>query len=293
MNLMIIGTGLIGGSFALALQEGRSNIRVTGVDKDKEHLQQALDQGIIHRSGTLEDVKEMDLVILAVPVNVAPTLLKQVLDRTTENTLVMDMGSTKEKLCRSVANHPRRKNFLAAHPIAGTEFSGPSAAFAQLYRNKKMVLCEVEKTDENLLQDALDLFEELGLEIRHMHPEEHDRHLAYVSHLSHISSFMLGNTVLEKEQDERNILDLAGSGFESTVRLAKSSPDMWVPILEQNREPVLEALDLYIMHLQDFRKSLEQEQYQDLYQDMKRANVLKPLLGKEPIEIKTTKNLQP
>lgn len=286
MKAMIIGTGLIGGSFALAIKEARPHIQITGVDKDEVHLQEALDRGIIQRTGKMQDVKEMDLVVLAVPVNVASALLGEVLDQVGDNTMVMDMGSTKEKLCKSVANHPRRKNFLAAHPIAGTEYSGPSAAFGNLYRNKKMVLCEVEKTDENLLQNALDIFEELGLEIRHMNPTEHDRHLAYVSHLSHISSFMLGNTVLEKEQDDRHILDLAGSGFESTVRLAKSSPDMWVPILEQNRGAVLEALDAYIVHLQDFRKSLDQENYQNLYWDMKRANVLKPLLEQDPVNIK-------
>lgn len=278
MKALIIGTGLIGGSFALALKEVRPNAVIIGVDAEEVHLQEALDLGIIDKKGSIEDVTQAELVVLAVPVSVASDLLTQVLDRIKENGLVMDMGSIKERLCLSVASHQRRENYLAAHPIAGTEYSGPAAAFAQLYRGKKMVLCEVEKTAAPLLEKALELFDQLGLEVRHMEPDAHDRHLAYVSHLSHISSFMLGKTVLDKERDERNILDLAGSGFASTVRLAKSSPDMWTPIFEQNREPVLEALDAYIAHLKTFRDGLENEDYQSLYEDMSRANVLKPLL---------------
>lgn len=278
MKALIIGTGLIGGSFALALKAVRPNAEIIGMDAEQAHLQQALDLGIIDRKGGIEAVEEADLVLLATPVSVATNMLGQVLDRIGDDALVMDMGSIKERLCLSVSNHKRRGNYLAAHPIAGTEYSGPAAALATLYRNKKMVLCEVEKTSVPLLEKALCLFEELGLEVRHMEPKDHDRHLAYVSHLSHISSFMLGKTVLDKERDERNILDLAGSGFASTVRLAKSSPDMWTPIFEQNREPVLEALDAYIAHLKTFRDGLKNEDYRSLYEDMKRANVLKPLL---------------
>lgn len=278
MKTLIIGTGLIGGSFALALKDVRPNAVIIGVDAKEAHLQEALDMGIIDQKGSIEDVAQADLVVLAVPVSVASDLLTQVLDRIKENGLVMDMGSIKERLCLSVASHKHRKNYLAAHPIAGTEYSGPAAALAQLYRNKKMVLCEVEKTAAPLLEKALGLFDQLGLEVRHMEPDAHDRHLAYVSHLSHVSSFMLGKTVLDKERDERNILDLAGSGFASTVRLAKSSPDMWTPIFKQNREPVLEALDAYIAHLKTFRNGLKNEDYQSLYEDMSRANALKPLL---------------
>lgn len=279
MKTVIVGTGLIGGSFALALKQARSGTVVTGVDNNEEHLQQALDLGVIDQAGSIDEVSKADLIVLAVPVHVATDLLITVLNKIKDTALVMEMGSTKEHLCLSVAAHKRRENFLAAHPIAGTEYSGPSAAFPELYHNKKMVLCETEKTSPDLLEVALELFDELGLLVRNMDPESHDKHLAYVSHLSHISSFMLGKTVLDKEKDERNILDLAGSGFASTVRLAKSSPDMWTPIFEQNREPVLEALDAYIENLLAFRTSLQNKDYQDLYREMKQANVLTPLLG--------------
>lgn len=283
MKAVVIGTGLIGGSFALALRQVSPGTVVTGVDTNEEHLQEALDLGVIDEAGSVNAVADADLVVLAVPVHVASELLVTVLNRISDKALVMDMGSTKEHLCLSVAEHRRRGNFLAAHPIAGTEYSGPSAAFSELYHDKKMVLCETEKTRPDLLEKALELFKDLGLQVRNMDPESHDKHLAYVSHLSHISSFMLGKTVLDKEKDERNILDLAGSGFASTVRLAKSSPDMWTPIFQQNREPVLEALDAYIENLMAFRTNLQNKEYQALHREMRQANVLTPLLGQDLI----------
>ncbi len=164
--------------------------------------------------------------------------------------LVIEVGSTKQIFCRTIADHPKRRNFLATHPIAGTEHSGPKAAIHGLFKNKTNIICEVEKTAFKLQEKALKLFSELGMRIRYMNPEAHDKHIAYVSHLSHISSFMLGKTVIEKEKNERDIFDMAGSGFESTVRLAKSSPEMWTPIFRQNKENVIETLDEYIANLE-------------------------------------------
>ncbi|CAN0533865.1 unnamed protein product, partial [Scytosiphon promiscuus] len=166
--------------------------------------------------------------------------------------VVIDAGSTKSLICKVVENHPKRRNFLACHPIAGTEFSGPSAAIEGLFMGKTNIICEIEKTAFKLQEKALELFQQLGMRIRYMNPEAHDKHIAYVSHLSHISSFMLGKTVIEKERNERDIFDMAGSGFESTVRLAKSSPAMWTPIFRQNKENVVETLGEYIQNLPEF-----------------------------------------
>src|SRR5690606_24061174 len=180
---------------------------------------------------------------LSIPVDRAVTELPKILDAISDNALVLDVGSTKAPICKAVETHPRRRNFLAAHPIAGTEFSGPTAAIKGLFQNKTNIICEVEKTAFKLQEQALQLFALLGMRIRYMNPEAHDKHIAYVSHLSHISSFMLGKTVIEKEKNERDIFDMAGSGFASTVRLAKSSPDMWTPIFKQNKVNVIETLE--------------------------------------------------
>ena len=221
MKVQIIGVGLIGGSFALDIKSAFSEAEIYGCDANTEHLAKAKALGMIDHQAELENIQQVDVVILAVPVDVAPGVLEQVLDLVNENTLVFDAGSTKEGICKTVANHPGRRNYLAAHPIAGTEFSGPEAAIPNLYRNKTIIICEVEKTAFKLQERALEIFQRLGMRIRYMDPKSHDKHIAYVSHLSHISSFMLGKTVLEKEKNERDIFDLAGSGFASTVRLAK------------------------------------------------------------------------
>lgn len=279
MKVHIIGTGLIGGSFAKDIRSIFPESTLTGIDASDDHLQKALDLGIIDNSGTLEDVKDADVVILAVPVDVSIGILQQVLDQINDNTLVFDVGSTKEKICAAIAGHPKRRNFLAAHPISGTEYSGPQAAVSGLYRNKTNIICEVEKTAFKLQERALEIFQKLGMRIRYMDPAAHDRHIAYVSHLSHISSFMLGKTVLEKEKNEKDIFDLAGSGFASTVRLAKSSPAMWAPIFEQNKENVLETLTEYIKNLTEFRSLLEEGDYKEVYSEMERTNHIKTILN--------------
>ncbi len=279
MRVHIIGVGLIGGSFAMDIRNAFSDVQLVGIDNNPDHLKQALSLGIIDEIEELNDVRTSDMVIVAVPVDVSIALIKKVLDIVEEHTLVIDTGSTKGKLCEALSTHPNRRNFLAAHPISGTEFSGPQAAVKDLYRNKTNIICEVEKTAFKLQEKALELFQKLGMRICYMDPKSHDRHIAYVSHLSHISSFMLGKTVLEKEKDERNIFDLAGSGFASTVRLAKSSPAMWTPIFEQNKENVVEILNEYIQNLNMFKDLLENNDFEGIFNEMEKTNHIKSILN--------------
>ncbi|WP_298528247.1 prephenate dehydrogenase [uncultured Christiangramia sp.] len=279
MKVFIVGIGLIGGSFALDLKAGISGISITGIDGNEDHLKQALELGLIDRMSTMEDIHDADIVYLAIPVDASIKVLPEILDRVKDDCVVIDAGSTKENICRVVEDHAKRRNFLAAHPIAGTEFSGPQAAIHGLFRNKTNIICEVEKTAFKLQEKALEVFQKIGMRIRYMDAHSHDRHIAYVSHLSHISSFMLGKTVLEKEKNERDIFDLAGSGFASTVRLAKSSPAMWAPIFSQNKKNVLETLDEYILNLQNFRKLMQEDNFDQLYQEMDRTNHIKEVLN--------------
>jgi len=279
MKIYIIGIGLIGGSMAMDLKTIIEGIEVVGIDANKKHANQALELGIIDRIGTLDNVAEADRVILSIPVKESLALLPKLLDQLHSHALLWDVGSTKEQLCELIANHSKRDQFLAAHPIAGTEFSGPKAAHRDLFNGKPQILCESNKTRPDLLTWAKRTFREMGMYLRFMEAAEHDKHMAYVSHLSHISSFMLGKTVLEKEEDENNIFDLAGSGFESTVRLAKSSPEMWTPIFEQNKENVIEILDAYIKNLEHFKKLLVNDDYKSLFQEMKNTNQLTSILN--------------
>lgn len=279
MRVHIVGVGLIGGSFALDIRKAYSDVTLVGIDKNPKNLKRALELEIVDEIAEFEDVATSDFVIIAVPVDVSIQLVKQVLDLVKEDAIVIDAGSTKNKLCEAIATHVNRRNFLAAHPIAGTEFSGPDAAIPNLFRNKTNIICEAEKTTFKLQEKALDLFKRLGMRICYMDPKSHDRHIAYVSHLSHISSFMLGKTVLEKEKNERNIFDLAGSGFASTVRLAKSSPAMWTPIFEQNKENVVEILNEYILNLVNFKNLLEDDNFAEIYKEMEATNHIKAILN--------------
>ena len=278
-NIYIIGTGLIGGSFALAIREQCPKAKIFGIDQNDAHLNEAIQMNLVDAKANLKDLKHADLVILSIPVDAAIDELSKVLDVISENTLVMDVGSTKYPVCKVVEDHPKRRNFLATHPIAGTEFSGPSAAVSKLYKNKTLIICEVEKTAFKLQEKALKLFADIGMRIRCMHPEAHDKHIAYVSHLSHISSFMLGKTVIEKEKNERDIFDMAGSGFASTVRLAKSSPAMWTPIFKQNKDNVIETLEEYISNLTHFKQMMKDENYEAIFDEMQNTNHIKDILN--------------
>ena len=279
MNIFIVGIGLIGGSMALDIQKQYSEAVIYGIDVNEHHLNEALEIGVIHKKADYSDLEKATIVIVSIPVDVQLEVIPKILDAIDDNTLVMDVGSTKAQICEAIKDHPKRRNFLATHPISGTEFSGPKAAIYDLFRGKTNIICEVEKTAFKLQEKALDIFLKLGMRIRYMDSQSHDKHIAYVSHLSHISSFMLGKTVIEKEKNERDIFDMAGSGFESTVRLAKSSPAMWTPIFKQNKENVIETLEKYINNLQQFKKLMEQDNFTEIYNEMESTNYIKQILN--------------
>ncbi len=278
-KIAVIGLGLIGGSLALELKK-TSWATIYGIDKNPEHLQKALELGIIYRKANIDIVKDMDVVIIAVPVNIAPKIAKQVLDLINENTLVFDVGSTKAGICGAIKDHPNRKNFVALHPIAGTEFSGPDAAIYDLFTDKVNIICEQHLSSPAMIDRTSKLFESLKMRNVFMKSaKQHDTHIAYVSHLSHISSFMLGKTVLEIEKDEKSIFNMAGSGFASTVRLAKSNPETWTPIFLQNKESILKSLNEYIKNLNEFKQIIENESVEDVYAMMESTNRIKEVLA--------------
>ncbi|TXN36942.1 prephenate dehydrogenase [Flagellimonas hymeniacidonis] len=283
MNLVIIGVGLIGGSFAKDIKRLYPDANIIGIDKKEAHVDEALELQLVDQKGTYDALATADMVFVSIPVDALVKELPKILDAVGDETVVMDAGSTKKLICETVDNHPKRRNFLACHPIAGTEFSGPSAAINGLYEGKTNIICEVEKTAFKLQEKALEIFQKLKMRIRYMNPEAHDKHIAYVSHLSHISSFMLGKTVIEKEKNERDIFDMAGSGFESTVRLAKSSPDMWTPIFEQNKENVVETLEEYIHNLERFKQLLLSGDFENVYKEMNNTNRIKQILKGIPL----------
>jgi prephenate dehydrogenase len=279
MRVTIVGLGLIGGSFAIDLRKTGLAGQLIGVDINRDHAIRAVELGLVDRIEP-EDraLSDSDVVILTIPVNAMAALLPSVLDAVKPSALIMDAGSTKALICRSVAHHPGRSQFVAAHPIAGTENSGPDAAFSGLYTGKTTIICEKEMSSPEMLARALKIFDALKMKVAYMQPDEHDRHVAYVSHLSHVSSFLLGQTVLDIERDEKNIFMLAGSGFASTVRLAKSSPAMWAPIFEQNMDYLSQALQEYILHLQKFQYHLIKKDTKALHRIMTEANEIRRIL---------------
>ena len=287
MNVFIIGIGLIGGSFAKDIKRLRPDAKIYGIDNNPAHLEEALALKIIDVKSDYAALEKADMVIVSIPVDVLLTEIPKILDAVHDDCVVFDGGSTKSLICKTLENHSKRRNYLACHPIAGTEFSGPSAALENLYDGKTNIICEVEKTAFKLQEKTLELFQEMGMRIRYMNPEAHDKHIAYVSHLSHISSFMLGKTVIEKEKNERDIFDMAGSGFESTVRLAKSSPAMWTPIFEQNKTNVVETLEEYIGNLEAFKQLLLNGDYKGIYNEMNDTNKIKEILNGIPLNKKT------
>ncbi|MDB3937285.1 prephenate dehydrogenase [Flavobacteriaceae bacterium] len=277
-NIFVIGVGLIGGSLCLDIKKIYPKVKVYGIDTSIENLDMAVKLNLIDYKSSLDFLYKADLVLISTPVDVANKIIIDVLNNINSKSLVIDFGSTKTNICSTVDNHKKRRNYLASHPIAGTEFSGPNAAFSGLFNNKTMILCDTEKTDPNLLAIAETIFRTMDMNIRYMDSFSHDKHIAYVSHLSHISSFMLGKTVMDKEKNENNIFDMAGSGFESTVRLAKSSPEMWTPILELNKENIVESLEEYIMNLNNFKNLLQNDKFGELKNQMTRTNYIKNIL---------------
>ena len=281
MRVAVVGLGLIGGSFALALKDKSIASSVVGVEANAANAETALRLGLVEAVLPLnEAVEGADLVALAVPVDAIPQLAIKVLNRVTENQIVIDMGSTKEELCEIISQHPRRGRFVATHPMWGTEYSGPEAATAESFAGRAVVICQKEMSDSKAVECIEDIYRKLGMTVLEMNPEQHDLHTAYVSHISHITSFILSTTVLEKEREEEAIFNLAGGGFDSTVRLAKSSAETWIPIFMQNKYNVLDVLREYIHQLNLFRKALEKDDTEALKQIITKANEIKKVLHK-------------
>lgn len=279
MDVTVIGLGLIGGSLCAALRECGLAKRIRGVDTSPLHREQAVELGLVDTTLSLEGaLAGADLVVLAIPVNDLIELLPKVLTLADPTTTVTDMGSTKELICRAVEGHPLRRRYVPSHPMSGTENSGPTSFVPGLFARKTAVICEKERCDPFHVERVEGMYRALKMRLVHMGAKEHDLHAAYVSHLSHVISFVLANTVLEKEQDVNTIFDLAGGGFESTVRLAKSSPTMWTPIFEQNRTHVLDALDSYLGHLRAFRDSLTQPSTDENFRLIESANRIRRAL---------------
>jgi prephenate dehydrogenase len=279
MKVTVIGLGLMGGSLALDLKARGFASSVTGVDLSAAHQVKALSLKLVDRVASLENaVKDAELVILAIPVNAIASALPQVMSLANPNAAITDMGSTKEKICRSVEGHPLRARFVASHPMAGTENSGPEAALTGLFDHKTAVICDGEKSSAQHLDRVEKMYAALKMRVIRMTSVEHDRHAAFVSHLSHISSFVLASTVLKEENSGSAIFDMAGGGFESTVRLAKSSPAMWGPIFEQNHGNVLAAIESYIAHLETFRQALISNDTQKTSALMEDANRIRRVL---------------
>ena len=259
MKIGIIGLGLIGGSMAIDLKRRGFAHEVLGVEADPVNAAAACQMGLVDEVTDLAGcVSGGDLVVLAVPVGAAVRLLPQVLDMIPEGSdkVVMDVCSTKEVIADAVKNHPQKSHYVATHPMAGTEYSGPWAAMSGLFDGHACIICDAENSCPDAVAKVETLYDVLNMRTIRMDSSNHDVHTAYVSHISHVTSFALALTVLDKEKDEKHIFDLASGGFSSTVRLAKSSPDMWTPILSQNRENVLHVMDTYIEKMNEFRKAI-------------------------------------
>jgi prephenate dehydrogenase len=277
-KISIVGVGLIGGSLALQLHDKKISSKLIGVESNELHAAKALELELVDEILPLADaIKQSDVVILAIPVDKMVTLLPQVLDKITDQ-IVIDLGSTKSQLVESVKDHAKRGRYVAAHPMWGTEYSGPQAAVKGAFEKVAVVICNAKDSDSDALQWTKQMFTKIGMRLVEMDAAAHDLHAAYVSHISHITSFALANTVLEKEKEEEAIFELASGGFESTVRLAKSNPSMWVPIFLQNRENLLDVLNEHIAQLKKFKSCLEKENYDYLLELIEHANKIRGIL---------------
>lgn len=274
----IIGVGLIGGSMSLALKKSNYSCKTIGVEVNPFHAKTAIRLGLVDEiQDLLHAVKEADVIILAVPVDGSDTLIEGILEMV-DKQVVIDVGSTKTSVCAHASNSKNRGRFVATHPMWGTEFSGPEAAVEGAFKNKAVIICNKDESDADALQLTEELYEHLGMHLLYMNAEAHDLHAAYVSHISHITSFALANTVLEKEKEENAIFEMASAGFESTVRLANSTASMWVPIFKQNRENLLDVLNEHITQLRKFKSCLEKENYDYLFELISHANQIKKVL---------------
>jgi prephenate dehydrogenase len=279
MNIVIVGVGLIGGSMALALKEKGIAKKVIGVGRSAASIAKAIELGIIDEALPLEEaVKQADFIYVSIPVDATIPVMQQIMELITDKQIVVDAGSTKFALCNALKDHPMRKRFVATHPMWGTEYSGPEAAIKGAFAGRACVICEKEKSGISALQVVEEIYKAVDMHIIYMDAANHDVHAAYISHISHITSFALANTVLEKEKEEDAIFEMAGGGFESTVRLAKSNSAMWAPIFMQNKENVLDVLNEHISQLRKFKASLEKENMEYLIELMENANKIKRIL---------------
>ncbi|MEO6638191.1 MAG: prephenate dehydrogenase [Ginsengibacter sp.] len=278
MTVTIIGTGLIGGSMAIALKEKGIAQKIIGVEANDEHRRQALASKLVDEITDLDEaIKSSDIIIIAVPVDVSIKMIGKILENV-DKQIVLDVGSTKTRICEIANQSKKRGRFVATHPMWGTEFSGPQAARKGAFVDKAVVICDKKDSDKDALDFTENMYRALGMHLIYMNAVEHDVHAAYVSHISHITSFALANTVLEKEKEEDAIFELASGGFESTVRLAKSNPAMWVPVFAQNRDNVLDVLNEHISQLRKFKSCLEKENYEYLTELIENANKISRVL---------------
>jgi prephenate dehydrogenase len=279
MDIGIVGLGLIGGSLALDLKKRGVAFNVYGLDRSLEHQKQAKELNLVTDCLPLNQlIQKVDLIILAIPVHNAQEMIIDILNDIPQRTYLLDMGSTKSGICDIVKDHPKRSHYVACHPMAGTEYTGPNAAVYDLFDQKPVIICDKEESGNLALEAAQQMFQALNMRILYMDSKDHDTHAAYVSHISHISSFTLALSVLDKEQSESAIFDLASGGFESTARLAKSSAEMWSQIFIQNKNSLLEVLDVYSYWLRKFRVAIEDEDLEGLNNLIKEANGIKKFL---------------
>jgi prephenate dehydrogenase len=277
-NIAVVGVGLIGGSLALQLHDKKLSSRLFGVDASLQHAAQALELELVDEMLTLDEaIAASDVIALCIPVDALVRLLPALLDKIDRH-IVFDMGSTKEELLQLVAHHPKRGRYVSTHPMWGTEYSGPAAAVKNAFEGRTAVLCNSHESDADALQWVRHMYEKIGMRMIEMEAADHDLHAAYVSHISHITSFALANTVLEKEKEESAIFELASAGFASTVRLAKSNPAMWLPIFKQNKNNVLDVLDEHIAQLQQFRDCLARADDGRLQEWIEHANSIKRII---------------
>ncbi len=277
-KIAIVGVGLIGGSLAIQLHEKKLSSRLIGVDANEEHAKKAVELELVDETMPLNDaIEQSDVIILAIPVDKLVELLPAIMDKVDEQ-IVVDLGSTKSQLVESLKIHPKRGRYVATHPMWGTEYSGPQAAVRGAYENKAVIICNPEESDADALDWVKHMYKKIGMHLLEMEAKAHDLHAAYVSHISHITSFALANTVLQKEKEDNAIFELASAGFESTVRLAKSNPAMWVPIFMQNKENVLDVLKEHIAQLERFKESIEKSDDDYLMKLIEDANKIRRII---------------
>ena len=277
-KIAIVGIGLIGGSLALQLHEKKISSKLIGVDANKDHAAKAVELELVDETMPLDEaIAAAEVIVLSIPVDSVVSLLPKVLDKIDQQ-IVIDLGSTKSHLIDAVKNHPRRGRYVATHPMWGTEYSGPESAVKGAFENKAVIICNAAESDADALSWTKAMYKKIGMHLLEMEAKAHDLHAAYVSHISHITSFALANTVLEKEREEKAIFELASAGFESTVRLAKSNPAMWVPVFMQNKVNVLDVLNEHIEQLMKFRNSIEEENFAELNKLISDANTIRRII---------------